>query len=349
MAPKFEHIVIHKSILLLIIIQSVACLSMETDTISTGVVIKDPQTITSQKQIYKLGFFKPPNTTNRYLGIFFTFSQETVIWVANRNKPLKDSSGSVTLSRDGNLVVLDGTNQTVWSTNLTTTSPVSLIVQIVDTGNLILLEEATEDVLWESFSQPTDVLVQGMTLSQIGALIVSRIFPLEICMAWSVGLLLHFWTVLGGAAYLLPSDFDVDMDANPGQIIKTVSELALDDKMPTRRSTSHNVVPMLSWKDVLLRGKQGPGNVNKLGVVPASALELREGVGKLGNHHQQAMVIELKDVDMDANPGQIIKTVSELALDDKMPTRRSTSHKDVLLRGKQGLGNVLTTRESVAG
>ncbi|KAG6397679.1 hypothetical protein SASPL_143849 [Salvia splendens] len=194
MAPKFEHIVIHKSILLLIIIQSVACLSMETDTISTGVVIKDPQTITSQKQIYKLGFFKPPNTTNRYLGIFFTFSQETVIWVANRNKPLKDSSGSVTLSRDGNLVVLDGTNQTVWSTNLTTTSPVSLIVQIVDTGNLILREEATEDVLWESFSQPTDVLVQGMTLSQvlhfIGALIVSRIFPLEICMAWSVGLLL---------------------------------------------------------------------------------------------------------------------------------------------------------------
>ncbi|KAG6397677.1 hypothetical protein SASPL_143847 [Salvia splendens] len=91
---------------------------------------------------------------------------------------------------DGNLVVLDGTNQTVWSTNLTTTSPVSLIVQIVDTGNLILREEATEDVLWESFSQPTDVLVQGMTLSQIGALIVSRIFPLEICMAWSVGLLL---------------------------------------------------------------------------------------------------------------------------------------------------------------
>ncbi|KAG6423273.1 hypothetical protein SASPL_113664 [Salvia splendens] len=77
-------------------------------------------------------------------------------------------------------------------------------------------------------------------------------------------------------------------------------------------------------------------------------------VGKVGNHHQQAMVIELKDVDMDANPRQIIKTVRELALDDKMPTRRSTSHnvvptlswKDVLLRGKQGPGNVSTTRES---
>ena len=80
-------------------------------------------------------------------------------------------------------------------------------------------------------------------------------------------------------------------------------------------------------------------------------------VGKLVNHHQQAMVIELKDVDMDANPGQIIMTVSEPALDDKMPTQRSTSHnvvptlswKDVLLRGKQGSGNVSTTRESVPG
>ncbi|KAG6394014.1 hypothetical protein SASPL_144590 [Salvia splendens] len=165
MATGIAQIFIHKSILLLIIIQSVACLSIETDTISTGVVIKDPQTITSQKQIFKLGFFTPPNTTNRYLGIFFTFSQETVIWVANRDTPLTDSSGSVTLSRDGNIVFLDGTtNQTVWSTN---TSPViKSTAQLLDTGNLVLREEATGDVLWESFSEPTDVIVPGMTLSQ---------------------------------------------------------------------------------------------------------------------------------------------------------------------------------------
>ncbi|KAG6392276.1 hypothetical protein SASPL_146490 [Salvia splendens] len=157
---------LHKSILLLLlIIQSVACLSIENDTISTGVVIKDSQTITSPKQIYKLGFFSPPNTTNRYLAIFFAFSQETVIWVANRDTPLTDSSGSVTLSRDGNLVILDGTNRTVWSTNLTT-SPTNPVVQILDTGNLVLREEASGDMLWESFSHPTDIQVQGMPLSQ---------------------------------------------------------------------------------------------------------------------------------------------------------------------------------------
>ncbi|XP_047941217.1 G-type lectin S-receptor-like serine/threonine-protein kinase At1g11330 [Salvia hispanica] len=167
MTSSIDQLLIHKSFLLLIIIQSVACLSIETDTISSGVVIKDPQTITSPKQIYKLGFFTPPNTTNRYLGIFFAFSQETVIWVANRNKPLKDSSGSVTLSRDGNLVVLDGTNQTVWSTNLTLTSLVmNTTVQLLNTGNLVLQKEDLGEILWQSFSEPTDVIVPGMTLSQ---------------------------------------------------------------------------------------------------------------------------------------------------------------------------------------
>ncbi|KAG6392273.1 hypothetical protein SASPL_146487 [Salvia splendens] len=163
---KTAQLFIHKSLLLIIF--SVACLSIEKHTISTGVVIKDPQTITSQNQIYKLGFFTPPNTTNRYLGIFFTFSEETVIWVANRNKPLKDSSGVVTLSQDGNLVVLDGTtNQTIWSTNLTTTSPVmNTTAQLLDTGNLILQKEDSGDILWQSFSEPTDVIVPGMTLSQ---------------------------------------------------------------------------------------------------------------------------------------------------------------------------------------
>ncbi|KAG6397676.1 hypothetical protein SASPL_143846 [Salvia splendens] len=121
----------------------------------------------SAKQNYILRFFSPPNTTNRYVGISFSLSEETVIWVANRDTPLKDSSGAATLSKGGNLVVLDGTNRTVWSTNLTTTSPViNSIVQILDTGNLVLREEDSGDTLWESFSHPTDAMVQGMRISQ---------------------------------------------------------------------------------------------------------------------------------------------------------------------------------------
>ena len=91
-----------------------------------------------------------------------------MIWVANRNKPLKHSSGAVTLSRDGNIVVLDETtNQTVWSTNLTTTFPVmNTTIQLLETGNLVLQKEDSGEILWQSFSEPTDVIVPGMTLSQ---------------------------------------------------------------------------------------------------------------------------------------------------------------------------------------
>ncbi|XP_047953904.1 G-type lectin S-receptor-like serine/threonine-protein kinase At1g11300 [Salvia hispanica] len=61
----------------------------------------------------------------------------------------------------------NGTNRTIWSTNLTTTSPVlNPVIQILDTGNLVLWEEASGNTLWESFSHPTDVMMQAMTLSQ---------------------------------------------------------------------------------------------------------------------------------------------------------------------------------------
>lgn len=139
--------------------------SLETDTILGSLVVKDPDTILSQKQVFKLGFFSPENTTNRYLGIFYTFSEETVIWVGNRDNPLNDSSGYVTISKDGNLALINGRDQIVWSTNAITSSPMNTSVQILDTGNLVLRNDATGIIIWESFAHLTDVLVRTMKLS----------------------------------------------------------------------------------------------------------------------------------------------------------------------------------------
>ncbi|KAL8485191.1 hypothetical protein ACS0TY_027482 [Phlomoides rotata] len=77
-----------------------SCFSLETDTISSDLVIKDPDSIVSKKHKFGLGFFSPENTTNRYLGIFYAFSQETVVWVASSETLLKDSSRIVTISKD---------------------------------------------------------------------------------------------------------------------------------------------------------------------------------------------------------------------------------------------------------
>ncbi|KAL8483085.1 hypothetical protein ACS0TY_025946 [Phlomoides rotata] len=57
-------------------------------------LIKDPDTIVSQNQAFKLGFFTPENTTNRYLGIFHAFSEKKPVWIANRNRLLLDYSST---------------------------------------------------------------------------------------------------------------------------------------------------------------------------------------------------------------------------------------------------------------
>ncbi|PIN24586.1 Serine/threonine protein kinase [Handroanthus impetiginosus] len=135
--------------------------STTTDTISSNSFLKDPEAIVSSGNVFKLGFFTPENTTNRYLGIFYTFSVKTVVWVANRDKPLKDSSNTVTISKNGNLVLINGRNQTVWSTNAKT-SHANTILQIQDNGNLVLRDNIMGSIIWESFSHPTDTFLLTM-------------------------------------------------------------------------------------------------------------------------------------------------------------------------------------------
>lgn len=64
------------------------------DIITVSRLMKDPETVTSNDGAFKLGFFSPGNTSNRYVGIWY-LSESNVIWVANRGQPLEDSSGVV--------------------------------------------------------------------------------------------------------------------------------------------------------------------------------------------------------------------------------------------------------------
>ncbi|GAU18232.1 hypothetical protein TSUD_175730 [Trifolium subterraneum] len=88
--------------------------SVAIDTITSTQFIKDPETLSSKSGNFTLGFFCPENSTNRYVGIWWQ-PHFTVVWVLNRDQPLKDSSGIVKISDDGNLVLLEGTTgRTTW-------------------------------------------------------------------------------------------------------------------------------------------------------------------------------------------------------------------------------------------
>ncbi|XP_051128578.1 G-type lectin S-receptor-like serine/threonine-protein kinase At1g11330 [Andrographis paniculata] len=138
-----------------------ACL--KTDTISAGVSIKDPDTIVSPGNVFKLGFFSPAGTGNRYLGVFYAVSEKTVIWVANRGRPLTDSSGTAAISGEGNFVLFDGKNETLWSTNATD-SPANATLQILDTGSLVLKDNSTGGIIWDSFSEPSDYFLPTLRI-----------------------------------------------------------------------------------------------------------------------------------------------------------------------------------------
>ena len=156
-----------KTNLLLLPVLCCFCLNLTVaiDTIRSSQSINDSEYIISKGSVFKLGFFSPENSTDRYLGIWYNnISVFTVIWVANREKPLKDSSGVLTISEDGNLVVLNGQAEILWSSNVSN-SVTNSSATLGDFGNLVLRVDTTGLVLWESFQHPSDTIVSRMKLS----------------------------------------------------------------------------------------------------------------------------------------------------------------------------------------
>ncbi|XP_073264943.1 G-type lectin S-receptor-like serine/threonine-protein kinase At1g11330 isoform X3 [Populus alba] len=153
--------------LALLLLTSSFCVEIITaiDTITSTQFLRDPEAIVSNGSIYTLGFFSPVNSTDRYVGIWFNeVPVVTAIWVANRNKPLNDSSGILAISKDGNLVVLNGQQEILWSSNVSNFVSNSS-AQLSDTGNLVLRDNNNEEIMWESFQHPSDTFFSNMKLS----------------------------------------------------------------------------------------------------------------------------------------------------------------------------------------
>ncbi|CAJ2670177.1 unnamed protein product [Trifolium pratense] len=130
---------------------------------SSSQIIKDSETLTSNSGNFTLGFFTPQNSTNRYVGIW-SKTQVFVIWVANRDQPLiNDSLGVLTISNDGNLVVLNGQKDVIWSSNVSNvSSKTNSSFTLSDYGSLVLMDSTTGNTIWESFDHPSNALLPSM-------------------------------------------------------------------------------------------------------------------------------------------------------------------------------------------
>ncbi|KAK6157122.1 hypothetical protein DH2020_011370 [Rehmannia glutinosa] len=142
--------------------------SNANDTINTNQTISGNQTLISSGGSFELGFFSPGNSQNWYVGIWYKkITVRTVVWVSNREIPLRNStSGSLTVIEPGILVLLNDTNTVIWSSN-TNTSRVARnpVAQLLDSGNLVVRDQdddQEENYLWQSFDYPTDTFLVGM-------------------------------------------------------------------------------------------------------------------------------------------------------------------------------------------
>ncbi|WJX31942.1 receptor protein-tyrosine kinase [Trifolium repens] len=137
-------------------------ISCATDTITQSQPLLDGSTLISKGEVFELGFFNPGNSNNRYVGIWYkNIPDKRVVWVANRDNPIKDNSGKLIISQGRLLSLVDKNQSLLWSTN-TTTKVSNPIVQLLDNGNLVLKNDGEENFLWQSFDHPCDTILSEM-------------------------------------------------------------------------------------------------------------------------------------------------------------------------------------------
>jgi len=155
-----------KALLLLAVVLLAARLGrtqQPNDSLTAGQALLDGQTLVSAQGIFTLGFF--PNGDNTYLGIWYNnMKPRTVVWVANRDAPIKGGNGSLTLSTNS-LDLLDRRGNIVRSrSRFSTNSPQAFLL---DSGNLVINDSVSSgppNPLWQSFAEPCDTLLSGMTI-----------------------------------------------------------------------------------------------------------------------------------------------------------------------------------------
>ncbi|PIN01182.1 MEKK [Handroanthus impetiginosus] len=137
------------------------------DSISVENPLSDNgETLVSAGNRFELGFFTPEGSDkshNRYVGIWYhVLIPRTIVWVANRDKPVSGSCGVFGIAKDGNLKIWCNEKVIFSITRLETSTTFSRKLQLLDSGNLILFDGNT--TVWQSFDSPTDTFLPGMKM-----------------------------------------------------------------------------------------------------------------------------------------------------------------------------------------
>ncbi|KAI9123802.1 hypothetical protein K1719_005102 [Acacia pycnantha] len=122
------------------------------DAITIGKSVSDGELLVPEGRKFAFGFFAPGKS--RYVGIwYYNLPKQTVVWLANKDNPINDTSGVLSLSTHGNLILHhSNTNFPIWSTNISITVPsIRVMAQLSDVGNLVLTRKDSKAMFWQSY------------------------------------------------------------------------------------------------------------------------------------------------------------------------------------------------------
>ncbi|KAL0442859.1 UNVERIFIED_CONTAM: G-type lectin S-receptor-like serine/threonine-protein kinase [Sesamum latifolium] len=146
-------------------------LSIALDSISPNQTLLDNgTTLVSRNGTFELGFFSPWSSNNRYLGIWFKkVPEQTVVWVANKDDPVVDLSGTLAITPSGNIIITRNQSNIVWTANSPSATVSSPVLKLLDNGNLVLtnstaIDDDPDSYVWQSFDYPSDTLIPGMKI-----------------------------------------------------------------------------------------------------------------------------------------------------------------------------------------
>lgn len=160
-----ENLLVLVYILVLLIIQP--CFSI--DSITQNQPLKDGDVLISEGEIFQLGFFSRGNSSNRYIGVwYYKIPEQTVVWVANRDDPLTNTSGVLSVDKTGQLVLFHSETPEVliWSSNSSSSRVGNYSAKLLATGNFVLFKDqySEKNVVWQGFDHPTDTFLPEMKL-----------------------------------------------------------------------------------------------------------------------------------------------------------------------------------------
>ncbi|VAI85591.1 unnamed protein product [Triticum turgidum subsp. durum] len=123
----------------------------------------------SNGTVFGFGFASSSaSESTSYLLQVLHLGTNTVIWTANANSPVLHSD-SFEFDKDGK-AYLQSAGSSVWTANI---SGKASSMQLLDSGNLVVLGEDSSSPLWQSFSYPTNTLLSGQSFSD-GMTLVSH-------------------------------------------------------------------------------------------------------------------------------------------------------------------------------